>query len=56
MFIDNTELRLEIEKIKAKLDNQDKKMEIVFRFLDELIDKKDNQPPRRAIGFKPDGF
>nr|WP_294794790.1 ORF6N domain-containing protein [uncultured Mucilaginibacter sp.] len=56
MFIDNTELRLEIEKIKAKLDNQDKNMEIVFRFLDELIDKKDNQPPRRTIGFKPDGF
>lgn len=56
MFIDNTELRLEIEKIKTKLDNQDKNMEIVFRFLDELSYKKDNQPPRRAIGFKPDGF
>ncbi len=24
MLIDNTELRLEIEKIKGKLDNQDK--------------------------------
>ncbi len=56
MFMDNTELRLEIEKIKTKLDNQDKNMEIVFRYLDELIDKKDNPPPRRAIGFKPDGF
>ena len=31
IFIDNIELRLEIEKIKGKLDNQDKNMEIVFR-------------------------
>jgi len=31
-------------------------MEIVFRYLDELIDKKDNQPQRKVIGFKPDGF
>lgn len=30
MFIDNTELRLEIEKIKTKLDNQDKNMDIVY--------------------------
>jgi regulator of replication initiation timing len=42
MFIDNTELRLEIEKIKTKLDNQDKNMEIVFKYLDELIDKTMN--------------
>jgi cell division protein FtsL len=55
-LVDNTELRLEIEKIKYKLDNQDKNMEIVFRYLDELIDKKDNHLPRKAIGFKPDGF
>jgi hypothetical protein len=40
MLTDNTELRLDIEKIKKKLDNQDKNMEIVFRYLDELLDKK----------------
>jgi regulator of replication initiation timing len=34
---DNTDIRLEIEKIKNKLDNQDKNMEIVFRYLDELL-------------------
>jgi hypothetical protein len=56
MFIDNTELRLDIEKIKNKLDNQDKNMEIVFRYLDELIDKKQEPKERKAIGFKPDGF
>jgi hypothetical protein len=54
MFIDNTELRLEVEKIKGKLDNQDKNMEIVFRYLDELIEAKHNPKPRRRIGFKSD--
>lgn len=54
MFIDNTELRLEVEKIKGKLDNQDKNMEIVFRYLDELIELKNNPKPRKRIGFKSD--
>src|ERR1700761_6367503 len=54
MFIDNTDLRLEVEKIKGKLDNQDKNMEIVFRYLDELIEVKNNSKPRRRIGFKSD--
>ena len=53
MLTDNTELRLEIEKIKSKLDNQDKNMEIVFRYSDELLDKKvEDVPPRKAIGYK----
>ena len=54
MLIDNTELRLEVEKIKGKLDNQDKNMEIVFRYLDELIEVKNNPKPRKRIGFKSD--
>ena len=54
MFIDNTELRLEVEKIKGKLDNQDKNMEIVFRYLDELIEVKNDPIPRKRIGFKSD--
>ena len=56
MFIDNTELRLEIEKIKIKSDNQDKNMEIVFKYLDELIEKKHELQERKAIGYKPEGF
>lgn len=56
MFLDNTELRLEIEKIKTKLDNQDKNMEVVFRYLDELIEKKQEPQERNKIGFKPEGF
>jgi len=50
---DNTELRLEIEKIKKKLENQDKNMEVVFQYLDELLDKKDKPQEERAkIGYK----
>ncbi len=52
MLTDNTELRLDIEKIKKKLDNQDKNMEIVFRYLDELIEKKEEPKPRTTIGYK----
>jgi hypothetical protein len=52
MLTDNTELRLDIEKIKKKLDNQDKNMEIVFRYLDGLIEKKENTKPRTKIGYK----
>lgn len=55
MYIDNTDLRLEIEKIKSKLDNQDKNMEIIFRYLDELLEKQEQpKPPRTRIGYKPD--
>jgi len=54
MLMDNTELRLEIEKIKGKLDNQDKNMEIVFRYLDELLEKKSDAKPRKRIGYKSD--
>ncbi len=55
MLSDNTELRLEVEKIKKKLDNQDKNMEIVFQYLDELIEKKETPKPRKQIGFKIKG-
>jgi hypothetical protein len=57
MLTDNTEIRLEIEKIKNKLDNQDKNMEIVFRYLDELLEEQERpNPSRTRIGFKPDGL
>src|SRR5690606_11376691 len=49
------EIRLEVEKIKNKLENQDKNMEIVFKYLDELLEKQERpNPPRRRIGFKSD--
>ena len=39
MLTDNTELRLEIGKIKRKIDNQDKNTELIFQYLDELNEK-----------------
>lgn len=54
MFIDNTDLRLHVEKIKTKLDNQDKNMELVFQYLGELTEKKDEPRIRNRIGYKPD--
>jgi hypothetical protein len=52
MLSDNTELRLEIEKIKRKTDNHDKNIELVFQYLDELLEKKENPKLRTTIGYK----
>jgi len=53
MLTDHNELRLEVEKIKKKLDNQDKNMEIVFQYLDELLEKKDEpRQERKSIGYE----
>jgi len=51
-LINNLNLSLEIELIKKKLTNQDKNIELVFSYLDELIDKQDNKVERTKIGFK----
>ncbi len=42
MLIDNTELRIAIEEIKKKTDNNTKNIELVFQYLDELLEKKEN--------------
>lgn len=52
VLMDNTELRLEIEQIKKKVDNQNKNIELVFQYLDELLEKKENPKPRPQIGYK----
>lgn len=52
MLADHTELRLEVEQIKKKLHNQSKNIELVFKYLDELIEKKENPKPRPEIGYK----
>jgi hypothetical protein len=49
---DNTELRLEIEQIKKKIHNNSQNIEIVFRYLDELIEKKNDLVERERIGYK----
>ena len=52
MLVENLSLRLEIENIKKKLANQDKSIELVFSYLDELLEKHENPKPRKQIGFK----
>jgi hypothetical protein len=50
MVLSNTELRLEVEKIKKKVDNQDKNIDVIFRYFDELLEQKEK--PRKEIGYK----
>jgi len=52
MLTDNLSLKLEIEEIKKKISNQGKNIELVFNYLDELIEKKENPEPRKKIGYK----
>jgi ORF6N domain len=49
---DNLNLKLEVDMIKKKLINHDKNIELVFSYLDELIDKKENAIERTKIGYK----
>ncbi len=49
---DHLSLRLEIEGIKQKLSNHSKNIELVFNYLDELIDKKEKTSERIKIGYK----
>ena len=55
ILTDNLSVRLEIEEIKKHLVNHDKNIELVFSYLDELIEKHDNPKPRKEIGFKTSG-
>lgn len=50
MVLSNTEIRLEVEKIKKKVDSQDKNIEVIFRYFDELLEQK--VQPRKEIGYK----
>ncbi len=52
MLTENLSLRIEVESIKKKLSNHDKSIELVFSYLDELLEKQENPEPRRQIGFR----
>ncbi|MFV0269030.1 MAG: ORF6N domain-containing protein [Draconibacterium sp.] len=49
---DSLSMKLDIEEIKKKLANQDKNIELVFSYLDELMEKQEKPEPRRQIGYK----
>ena len=51
MLSDSQSMKMEIEEIKKKLQNQDKNIELVFNYLDELITKQEDTTHRKRIGF-----
>jgi len=52
LLSDNSEFRLTLEEIRKKTENNTKNIEVVFHYLDELIEKTEEQEPRTQIGFK----
>lgn len=52
MLLDTTEIKIDILQIQKKLENHDKNIELVFSYLDELTEKKENENPRTKIGYK----
>ena len=52
MLLDTTEIKIDILQIQKKLENHDKNIELVFSYLDELTEKKENQVERVKIGYK----
>ncbi|WP_299016756.1 ORF6N domain-containing protein [uncultured Polaribacter sp.] len=54
LLTDNLSLQLEIEDIKKKMNNHDKNIELVFSYLDELVEKKEDEKARTKIGYKKD--
>jgi hypothetical protein len=49
---DSLNVKLEIEEIKKKLANHNKNIELVFSYLDEMMEKQDNKVERNKIGYK----
>jgi len=52
MLMDNSELRLAIERLEKKTDNNAKNIEIVFKYFDELSNPNSESKKREQIGYK----
>lgn len=52
VLVDTLNLKIELDNIKKKLNNHDKNIELVFSYLDEMMDKKENIIERTKIGYK----
>ncbi len=48
----SSDLRQAFTDLQQKTENNTKNIEVVFNYLEELLDKKENQKPRKKIGFK----
>jgi|SRR6218665_2031459 len=51
VMAEHADLRLEIDGIKQKLSSHSQNIELVFQYLDELVEKKEEALPRRQIGY-----
>ena len=52
MLLNTLSKKLDIEEIMKRLNIQDKNLELVVTYLDELIEKQSNPTPRNQIGYK----
>ena len=52
LLSDNSDLRIDFEIMKKKIENQEKNIELVFHYVDELMEKKEIIPEREKIGYK----
>ena len=52
MLLDSLSMKLNFEEIKRRLNSHDRNLEIVFSYLDELIEKRENSTTRKPIGFQ----
>jgi len=51
---DNSELRKQIKDIRDQLHNNTQNIELVFQYLDELVEKKEETKSRKRIGYISD--
>ena len=54
LLTNHSDLKAEIDIIKKSVHNQNQNIEVVFQYLDELMEKRENPTPRKRIGFMPD--
>ncbi len=50
LLLTNKDLLIEMETIRKKVSGQDEKIEMIFNYLKQFIEQKEE--PRRKIGFK----
>ncbi len=51
LLLDNVDLRLIMEEIKKKTEDNTKSIELLFQYFDQLIEQQQNPPERKQIGF-----
>ena len=52
VLTESLNVKLELEHIKKKLMNHDKNIELVFNYLDEMMEKQEPKSERNKIGYK----